>query len=57
MVAIAEALEQDCTLQHLDVRNNGLCDDDVGPLAEALMLNKTLRVLDLRWNQVSPSNG
>jgi hypothetical protein len=54
---LGEALENNTSLLHLDLRNNGLMDNDVVNLAAVLEnKNVTLKILDLRWNQVSCSS-
>ena len=53
-MSLGEALEENTTLVHLDLRNNGLEDNDVINLAKSLEnSNKTLKILDLRWNKLT----
>lgn len=40
-------------MKHLDLRNNGISDIDISNFAEVLVHNRTLRILDLRWNLLS----
>ncbi|CAL1151696.1 unnamed protein product [Cladocopium goreaui] len=41
-----------CTLQHLDLRMNGIRPDGAAALAKALMNNRTLTHLDLGYNRI-----
>lgn len=52
-IRIADALESNLSLAHLDLRNNNITDDGALSLSKALIGNKTLKVLDLRWNQIT----
>jgi hypothetical protein len=49
---LADPLTENTSILHLDLRNNGIHDDDIVDLAKALEKNKTLQLLDLRWNLV-----
>jgi len=53
LIKLAEALEGNKRLTHLDVRNNNINDDGAIFLAKILCVNTTLRVLDMRWNQIT----
>ena len=53
-ICLANALERNNSLTHLDLRNNSVDTNSAIALANSLNNNNnnTLRVLDLRWNQI-----
>ncbi|DBA01310.1 TPA: hypothetical protein N0F65_001815, partial [Lagenidium giganteum] len=52
VIALADALQHDQRLLHLDLRNNKVSQEGARALADALQRNQTLRHLDLRWNDI-----
>jgi Ran GTPase-activating protein (RanGAP) involved in mRNA processing and transport len=54
---LSEALQSntECSLTHLDLRNNSIGNEGAIALSRSLSSNASLAVLDLRWNQVEDS--
>ena len=51
--SIAEALDMNCTLTHLDLSFNHLCTESGKALLESLLWSETIEVLNLSGNEIS----
>eukprot|EP00106_Octopus_bimaculoides_P001820 XP_014769262.1 PREDICTED: leucine-rich repeat-containing protein 45-like isoform X3 [Octopus bimaculoides] len=51
-IVFCDGLQANCNLKRLDIRNNQVTHHGTKQLAEALSTNKTLQVIDLKWNKV-----
>ena len=55
VVSLASALPT-CRVVELDLRNNNVQSAGAKALARAIMMNESIKVLDIRWNQLSDAD-
>jgi hypothetical protein len=52
-IVLANALEKNTSVTHLDLRNNSIKNDGAHAICKCLNVNSSLRSIDIRWNQIN----